>query len=710
MDVRLPDGRVIRGVPEGTSKADLTAKLRANGLLPAEQVDTAPVMASAAATPQSADESVRPELDSQIGPVEKSLIGLGRGFVDVGEGFAQTGLALNAMLGLSPNAGKRFDDYTREADAERAEFEAGSMDDGVLGFGGRVGGNVAGLLIPGGIAGKVLTKLAPAAVPAMTQTTGGRLALSGAAGAAEGATSFVGEDDSRALNTALGIVAGGLFGEVGFQLARKLSGKRGLDAFSVVVDDLPASIPDAQRTKIAKDVSEGLTLDQALARAQLEQIPGVKATEGRVTQDLDQLHFEHEQLRHAGPVADLDQANRAAVFDEADRMVGQYTAQPDAYDAGESVRATLATGKKSAHKTTREAYDAADAIAAREGKPRISMQGGQMVAQPGKTIAPTKIEQTLAEEIDSFTVEEMKPVVSILTRNGILKQNQEGLLEVVEGARLHPTKLNAVRRTLASVKAKGSTKTILARVKQSLDDDVVDSIGRDIYEKARSIAQSEFDLFDNRQKVKAILDGIIKPDDIVARAKSKSFAVSDVKDVLRALEKTNPQAANDLRGGVLKSLVSDLRGRGDRGGVPEVNFATFRKNLNALGRAKLEALYGRTGARAINDFASAVGALSRVDKGVANPGTAGTLAKLWKATKGISGRIGERVPLGQWLLGAHRAVKAANLDESQKRRAIRAIDIEILKREQMEAALTESVDPAVPVAAGAAGAASSEGL
>ena len=115
MDVRLPDGRVIRGVPEGTSKAGLTAKLRANGLLPAEQVDNGPVMASATATPQPADESVRPELDSQIGPVEKSLISLGRGFVDVGEAFAQTGLALNAMLGLSPNAGKRFDDYTREA-------------------------------------------------------------------------------------------------------------------------------------------------------------------------------------------------------------------------------------------------------------------------------------------------------------------------------------------------------------------------------------------------------------------------------------------------------------------------------------------------------------------------------------------------------------------------------------------------------------------
>ena len=33
MDVRLPDGTIIKGVPDGMSKADLTAKLAANDLL-----------------------------------------------------------------------------------------------------------------------------------------------------------------------------------------------------------------------------------------------------------------------------------------------------------------------------------------------------------------------------------------------------------------------------------------------------------------------------------------------------------------------------------------------------------------------------------------------------------------------------------------------------------------------------------------------------
>jgi hypothetical protein len=43
MDVRLPDGTIVRGVPEGTTKADLAAKLKANGMaVPSEWLGEAP--------------------------------------------------------------------------------------------------------------------------------------------------------------------------------------------------------------------------------------------------------------------------------------------------------------------------------------------------------------------------------------------------------------------------------------------------------------------------------------------------------------------------------------------------------------------------------------------------------------------------------------------------------------------------------------------
>ena len=43
MDVRLPDGTIIKNVPDGTTKADLVAKLQGNGMaVPSEWLQAAP--------------------------------------------------------------------------------------------------------------------------------------------------------------------------------------------------------------------------------------------------------------------------------------------------------------------------------------------------------------------------------------------------------------------------------------------------------------------------------------------------------------------------------------------------------------------------------------------------------------------------------------------------------------------------------------------
>ena len=62
MDVRLPDGTVIKGVPDGMSKADLTAKLQANGYdinkLMGDQSVAAPSQAPAPEKQQGFFESI----------------------------------------------------------------------------------------------------------------------------------------------------------------------------------------------------------------------------------------------------------------------------------------------------------------------------------------------------------------------------------------------------------------------------------------------------------------------------------------------------------------------------------------------------------------------------------------------------------------------------------------------------------------------------
>jgi hypothetical protein len=79
MDVRLPDGTIIRGVPEGTTKADLAAKLKANGMaVPSEWLGEAPQPSAA----ERVGATLR-EIPRQVGLAGRYMAeGLG-GVVDV---------------------------------------------------------------------------------------------------------------------------------------------------------------------------------------------------------------------------------------------------------------------------------------------------------------------------------------------------------------------------------------------------------------------------------------------------------------------------------------------------------------------------------------------------------------------------------------------------------------------------------------------------
>ena len=115
MDVRLPDGTVIKGVPDGMSKADLTAKLQANGY------DTSKLMGdqSAAAPPQA------PAPEKQQGFFES----IGAPFQAVSEGVIKGGG--NIMFGGQRLVGEGLQAFGATqagqaliADAQRRQAEA----------------------------------------------------------------------------------------------------------------------------------------------------------------------------------------------------------------------------------------------------------------------------------------------------------------------------------------------------------------------------------------------------------------------------------------------------------------------------------------------------------------------------------------------------------------------------------------------------------
>ena len=131
MDVRLPDGTIVRGVPDGMSKADLTAKLASNGY------DTTKLQ-SAPTNPPNATEG--------NSFVDNALIGVGKAFTDLGQGAGQ---ALRGAIEYvaPPQGGSSIADkigLPNQADVD----EKRRMDAEIMSTGGGKVGNFVGAAIP----------------------------------------------------------------------------------------------------------------------------------------------------------------------------------------------------------------------------------------------------------------------------------------------------------------------------------------------------------------------------------------------------------------------------------------------------------------------------------------------------------------------------------------------------------------------------------
>lgn len=170
MDVRLPNGTVIRNVPEGTSKAQIQAIAIRNGLAKAEDFEQ-PV---AAPQPRMVEPTglMSPEGVSLDVEGVSTTPGFMMGLTDPLVGAAQLGARL-----LPESVQKRVDEYVRRREAE---YQAGRRATGGEGIDfGRLFGSVASPvgLVPG-----------VAAARAAGMLGGGAIARSAAAGAAIGAT------------------------------------------------------------------------------------------------------------------------------------------------------------------------------------------------------------------------------------------------------------------------------------------------------------------------------------------------------------------------------------------------------------------------------------------------------------------------------------------------------------------------------------------
>ena len=145
MDVRLPDGTVIKGVPDGMSKADLTAKLQANGY------DIAKLTAPSG--------EGMPRERTVMQEVMQAPSGIYKGFKDVTDTLIKGGAsALDYVAGTNTRAS--VDEAAQRANAEYQK----TYGDSTLAQGSRIVGNVLATAPVGGIIAAPF-RAAPALAP-----------------------------------------------------------------------------------------------------------------------------------------------------------------------------------------------------------------------------------------------------------------------------------------------------------------------------------------------------------------------------------------------------------------------------------------------------------------------------------------------------------------------------------------------------------------
>jgi hypothetical protein len=310
MDVRLPDGTIIKGVPDGMSKADLTAKLQANGYDISKL--TAPAAPSEVPGPRQ-----RGFLETIGAPIEAVSQGIISGGGNVmlggqrllGKGLSAFGAQFPTAYGAQQAGAFLQEDAARRLAQSQATVAPFKKEFPVLTGTGELGGEILGTG-PVGMAIAAPLRAIPAAAPlAQAIRTGGfsknNLATRIAGGATlGGATSAIINPDEAGTGAIIGgavPLAAPAINRLVQAGASKIADIRQMPnqlAAKIARDSLgtPEQVA-AARAALQKAQSEGLdlTAPQALARA------GVVAPSAQATME---RAIKGAQPKGARPTAD----------------------------------------------------------------------------------------------------------------------------------------------------------------------------------------------------------------------------------------------------------------------------------------------------------------------------------------------------------------------------------------------------------------------
>lgn len=561
MDVKLPDGTVLRGVPDGTTKAQLLEKLQKNGhdtskmgLEPPRASDQIPGQVGRVTTAHdiarsnelgapertSADDNIYGKI---FGPVDAGatlLSGMANGVAAPIVGFAKAA--------LNPNSPTRPEQYAEQ-------FAAENQYQPRTGTGAQLSR----------MAGKVLEPLGT--LPTATLAQAGQ-AVSAGAGAVRG-------------------LAGATAAQAAAQDAAMVTG--------------PSSLRDLVRAPAPAMAGGGAAeTAQATLRAQrAANLPvPIKLTRGQLDRTFDQVRFEREAAKtpEGRAINDRYAEQNAQMQQNLDAMADSTGAQASGLRAAGKAVVDATNAKKAVKKAEiKAAYDKARA-------------SGDMAEQVDISPVAAYIEKNRSAMRNAPILATAEDEIARLTNGtGKLSINDLEELRKMVGKAGKPNASNAnagytpdlVRLIDESTAGKGGPAYQQARrqfenySKEFADRDVIDKLLRDKPgTKDRAVAYEDV-------MKHTLLNGSLDDTKHVFRV-LEAYPKGTAPEVVAA----GQQAAKELRGSLLNHIKETVfsNAGADTLGNTVGSAAKFKRLITELDKdGKLEAIYGKRGAQQIRD-------------------------------------------------------------------------------------------------------------
>lgn len=516
---------------------------------------------------------------------------LGRGAADVTQGLKQGYLnikdAVTAPTMSDLVTGTRESDrYTREKTEELNRYERGRGPDAGIDL-MRIGGNIAAtapaMLIPGGAAAAV----------------GTRVAAGAAQGAVASASMFTPEGESKLAQTLIGagfgaavpaVVEGGrralstllqrsqsgtitlpaIEGELRLQLQQQ-----GMDFNKLTKDVQSALVADAQKV-----LQTGGKMDPAqLARKADIEAVGATGTRAAVTRSPRDWQAQKDLRGIKGPGDDIvarEQADAASMVEYLSQLRAKSGGKATtALEAGEAPIKALQAQDESAEGAVSKLYDAFRASGAVDAR-----------------VPDTKIADAMGRVADEIGTENIPAaVLGRLKEFGFVDGKRTKLLTVNEADKLN-------RLINNNNPGHGPQSLALARIKSSLNESLLDVApnakqGADALVTARAAAAERFAEQKAGKGVTAAIDDVA-PDRFVKKFVLDADA-RDLRSMLEKLRKTpdGTQAISDVKGHLFDSLLLRATGATNIDDVAGKAFSgkSFSKALDAIAPEKQHLIF-----------------------------------------------------------------------------------------------------------------------